>query len=49
MAELRPIGGLIIVGPVTHAMIRAQIKFKGRNRRRIKREVNKAARKARKA
>lgn len=37
----------IMAGRVTYAMIEAHVKFQGRDRRRIKREVNKAVRKAR--
>lgn len=38
----------IEAGPVQYAMIGAHIDFQGRDRRRIKREVNKAAKRARK-
>lgn len=40
---------LIMAGTVQYAMIRAHIDNQGRDRRRIKREVNKAAKKARRA
>jgi hypothetical protein len=37
----------ILCGPVFHAAALAHVRFDGRDRRRIKREVNKAMRKAR--
>jgi hypothetical protein len=37
----------IMAGPEFYAMFQASIKFSGRNWRRIKREMNKAAKKAR--
>lgn len=37
----------IIAGAIQHAMLGAHLKFHGRDRRRIKREVRKAARNAR--
>lgn len=37
---------LMLVGTIPAAMIAAHVKFYGRDRRRIKREVNKAARNA---
>lgn len=38
---------VILCGPAQYAMIQAYVEFQGRDRRRIKREVNKAARNAR--
>lgn len=38
---------VLACSPATYAAIRATIDFQGRDRRRIKREVNKAMRKAR--
>lgn len=40
---------LMIIDPKPHAMLRAGMEFAGRNHRRIKREMNKAWRAARKA
>lgn len=37
---------IMLVGAVCYAMLGAHVEFSGRDRRRIKREVNKAARKA---
>ena len=36
----------ILAGPIAFAMFRAAHEFRGRNWRRIKREINKAARRA---
>jgi hypothetical protein len=41
--------GYMAVGPVMFAMMQAAAKFKGRDRRRLKREINKAEKKAKKA
>lgn len=43
--QLRP--DLIVAGPVTYASMTAFLKFQGRDRRRVKREMNKAERAAR--
>jgi hypothetical protein len=37
---------VMIIGNVQHAIIQAHLAFRGRDRRRIKREVNKAIRRA---
>lgn len=39
----------MIVGPINYAMFQACLKFDGRDRRRIKREMNKASRRARRS
>lgn len=38
----------IVVGPIVYATLMAYVEFAGRDRRRIKREVNKAIKRARK-
>jgi len=45
--SLRARPDLLLVGPVNYAEMTAFLKFQGRDRRRVKREMNKAVRLAR--